>query len=343
MTQARSSQISLVDTPYYHCIARCVRRAFLCGVDDFSGRNYEHRRHWIVDKLKSLSAVFAIDICAYAVMSNHYHVVLRVDEDTAAHWEDADVIERWTTLFSAPVLIQRYLNGETTTAAEITKVGEIIALWRERLMDISWFMRCLNESIARMANKEDGCKGRFWEGRFRSQALLDDSAVLACMAYVDLNPIRAGLADCPETSDFTSIQARLRQYAETLKPAEPDTADPVTEQPLDLLPFIGGEHVDAPSGIAFALPDYLQLVDWTGRAVREDKHGAIPTDLQPIFHRLGLNESQWLETVQHFGRRYRLAAGAAERLRAMGQRLGRCWLQGVGFSRRSYRPAAVPG
>ncbi|ADE13342.1 protein of unknown function DUF1568 [Nitrosococcus halophilus Nc 4] len=118
MTQARSLQISLVDTPYYHCVARCVRRAFLCGVDDFSGRNYEHRRQWIVDKLKRLSSIFAIDICAYAVMSNHYHVVLRVDEDTAGHWEDADVIERWTTLFSTPVLIQRYLKGETTTAAE---------------------------------------------------------------------------------------------------------------------------------------------------------------------------------------------------------------------------------
>ena len=253
------------------------------------------------------------------------------------------MIERWTQLFSAPVLVQRYLRGETSTDAEVRAVGEIIAQWRERLADISWFMRCLNESIARMANKEDGCKGRFWEGRFRSQALLDDSAVLACMVYVDLNPIRAGLAECPETSDFTSIQARLRHYAEALKAENPDRADPVNGQPADLLAFVGGEHADTCNGIAFALPDYLQLVDWTGRAVREDKRGAIPADLQPIFCRLGLNESQWLETVQHFGRRYRLAAGVAERLQALGQRLGRCWMQGVGFSRRSYRPAAVPG
>lgn len=341
MTQARSTQISLADTPYYHCVARCVRRAFLCGVDDFSGRNYEHRRQWIVDKLKSLSTVFSIDICAYAVMSNHYHVVLRVDADRATHWEDAEVIERWTTLFSAPALIQRYLKGETTTA-EVAKAGEIVSLWRERLMDISWFMRCLNESVARMANQEDGCKGRFWEGRFRSQALLDDSAVLACMAYVDLNPIRAGLTDCPENSDFTSIQTRLRQYAASLKKQEPDTTGPLTEQPPDLLPFVGGEHVDAPSGIAFALPDYLQLVDWTGRAVREDKRGAIPADLQPIFQRLGLDESQWLETVQHFGRRYRLAAGATEKLRALGEQRGRRWMHGVGFSRRVYRQDGVP-
>jgi REP element-mobilizing transposase RayT len=89
MTQARSTQISLTDTACYHCIARCVRRAFLCGVDDFSGRNYEHRRQWIVDKLKSLSSIFAIDICAYGVMSNHYHVILRVDTAELAAWSQA--------------------------------------------------------------------------------------------------------------------------------------------------------------------------------------------------------------------------------------------------------------
>ncbi|GEM20805.1 hypothetical protein [Nitrosococcus oceani] len=101
MTQARSIQISLVDTPYYHRLARCVRRAFLYGVDDFSGRNYEHRRPWIVDKLRSLSSVFTMDICAYALMNYHSHAV-RVDEDTAGRWEEDDVMERWSTLFSTP-------------------------------------------------------------------------------------------------------------------------------------------------------------------------------------------------------------------------------------------------
>jgi putative transposase len=97
-------------------------------------------------------------------------------------------------------------------------VAELTAHWRGRLSDISGFMRCLNESIARQANHEDGCKGRFWEGRFESQALLDERAVLACMVYVDLNPVRAGIADTPETSDYTSLQARIRAYAEPKQP-----------------------------------------------------------------------------------------------------------------------------
>ena len=77
MTISRSQQIDLSVTPYYHCVNRCVRRAFICGEDKYSGQSYEHRRGWIVDKMKSLSAIFTIDIVAYAIMNNHYHIVLR--------------------------------------------------------------------------------------------------------------------------------------------------------------------------------------------------------------------------------------------------------------------------
>jgi len=71
MTQARQNIISLSDTPYYHVMGRCVRRAFLCGEDSVTGKSYEHRKLWITDRLKVLSFVYTIDICAYAVMSNH--------------------------------------------------------------------------------------------------------------------------------------------------------------------------------------------------------------------------------------------------------------------------------
>ena len=211
MPQPRFQQVSIEDTPYYHCISRCVRRAFLCGVDAQTGFNFEHRRQWIVDRIKLLSSVFAIDLCAYAVMSNHYHLVVRINADEVKQWSDEEVARRWMQIFSGPLLMHQFLTNADLTKAELKSVAELFSTWRKRLCDLSWFMRCLNEPIARMANREDHCTGRFWEGRFKSQALLDARAVLACMTYVDLNPIRASLFDNLEDSDFTSIQQRIKE------------------------------------------------------------------------------------------------------------------------------------
>jgi hypothetical protein len=140
-----------------------VRRAFLCGEDAHTGQSYEHRREWIRERMLTISRVFAIDVCAYAVMSNHYHVVLHVDRDEANSWEDREVIERWHQLFSGPPLTPRFLAGDTLLKVEHKVVSELSALWRSRLMDISWYMSYLNESIARQANEEDQCTGSFYE------------------------------------------------------------------------------------------------------------------------------------------------------------------------------------
>ncbi len=157
--------------------------------------------------MRLLSQVFAIDVCAYTIMSSHYHLVLHVDVALAGSWSDEVVAQRWTTLYKAPLLVSRWLAGDVKTKAETAKVLELITLWRERLTDISWFMCNLNEYVAREANKEEGCKGRFWEGRFKSQALL------SCMVYVDLNPIRAEMASTIEESEFTSIYERIHSVA----------------------------------------------------------------------------------------------------------------------------------
>ncbi|MGL5906303.1 MAG: transposase, partial [Shewanella sp.] len=209
MTIPRSRQISLEDTTHYHIVSRCVRRAFLCGQDAASKKSYAHRREWVVAKIAQLSQLFAIGICAYAVMSNHYHIVLRVEPQIAHAWAEGEVVERWGHLFNLPQLIRRWQNQEPLDALEIAELKRLIELWRERLHSISWFVRLLNESIARQANGEDNCKGHFWEGRFKCQALLTENALLACMAYVDLNPVRAAIANTPESSDFTSIKQRI--------------------------------------------------------------------------------------------------------------------------------------
>ncbi|WP_144407662.1 transposase [Gynuella sunshinyii] len=194
MTRSRKSQISLEATPYYHCVSRCVRRAFLCGVDALTRISYEHRRQWVEDRLLWLGEIFAIDICAYAVMSNHVHVVLHINVLQSRQWSAEDVVMRWHRLYRGSALSHRFLKGDAFSPAEQQAFEALVAQWRETLTSISRFMAVLNEGIARRANAEDRCTGRFWEGRFKSQALLDEQALAACMAYVDLNPIRARMA-----------------------------------------------------------------------------------------------------------------------------------------------------
>jgi len=215
MTRPRSSLVVVDYTPWYYCCSRCVRRACLCVEDRLTGSSYEHRKEWIAQRIKHLAGIFAIDIAGYAAMSNHAHVVVRIDRERALGWSVEEVLERWTALFSGPLLVSRYLSNdrEGMSEAEVDTVVELAEVYRQRLYDLSWFMRTLNEDIARRANAEDGVKGRFWEGRFKSQALLDEPALLAALAYVDLNPIRAGIAETPEDSEHTSIQERIRGAA----------------------------------------------------------------------------------------------------------------------------------
>jgi len=317
MPKPRKAQISLEATSYYHCVSRCVRRAFLCGLDTFSGKSYEHRREWIRDRLFELADIFAIDLCGYSVMSNHLHVVLFVDQDAVKGWEPLEVVERWHRLFSGSLLSQRFIAGEPLSAAERQTLDEQIACWRSRLMAISWFMRCLNEPVARQANREDECTGRFWEGRYKSQALLDEEALIACLTYVDLNPIRAGMAKTPETSEFTSIKDRSVQLK---KPS--DQTDHQSEQPPHLLPFVGNHRADMPKGLPFHLTDYLALVDWTGRAILENKRGFIPNDLPPMLERLQIEPKHWLTMTQQFESKFKGLVGTVNSLKAACQRFG---------------------
>src|SRR5512136_115141 len=198
MALPRSKYVQEGQEMVYHCFSRCVRRSFLCGFDVVTGRDFSHRKAWVVYRLRHLAAIFAIEVCAYAIMDTHDHTILRTRPDLADSWSDQEVARRWLTLFPR----QRDLTGTPLPPAEkdicaLADCTERIAKLRRRLCSLSWFMGQLNEFIARAANKEDGISGRFWEGRFKCQALLDVAAIVACMVYVDLNPIRAGLAATP--------------------------------------------------------------------------------------------------------------------------------------------------
>jgi REP element-mobilizing transposase RayT len=161
MPQSRKTQVSLINTPYYHRVSRCVRRSFLCGEDKYTGQSYEHRRGWVEERLLFLSSVFSIDICAYAVMNNHTHVVLCVNKDLADNWSMEEVIKRWHQMYQGTLLSQKYSRGHKLSKGEYISLDETVTIYRQRLYDISWLMRNLNEYIAREATKKINAQAGF--------------------------------------------------------------------------------------------------------------------------------------------------------------------------------------
>ena len=171
MTRPRKALIAVEDTPYYIITSRCVRRTYLCGKDKSTGKSYEHRRQWIEDRIRILASIYALDVCSYAVMSNHYHIVVKLRPEILEEESDREILNRWSCLHKLPFLVEKYYRNQTLGKAEQTVVDKIIDDYRERLGGISWFMKSLNQFIARQANIEDKCTGHFWEGRFNSKAL----------------------------------------------------------------------------------------------------------------------------------------------------------------------------
>jgi len=316
MTIARKYLIDPESTLYYHIISRCVRRAFLCGLDRFSGQSFEHRRVWVIERLQLLSKLFSIDVCAYAIMSNHFHLVLKVNPELSHTWTDEDVVERWAQLYGIHPLIS-FAQAADASQAVKDQAKELIQIRRERLASISWFMKCLNEYLAKLANAEDQCTGAFWEGRFKSQALLDESALISCMAYVDLNPIRAQMASTPEKSDFTSIRQRILN----------EINHEHTDSDLSLLPFKKPMPETIHDSIPYDFKDYLELVDWTGRAMIPGKRGAISQETPKVLERLNINDENWLKMIQQFSHPTHKIIGSDEQIQSMAKRVGKCWFK----------------
>ena len=349
VTTARRTVVDVDEVGVYHCVSRCVRRAFLCGVDAYSGKDYEHRRGWIADRLKELASIFGMEVFSYAVMSNHLHVVVRNRPDLAKAWPAGEVGRRWCSLFPKR-------NGQGVAEppspealAAFVADGERVATCRGRLGDISWFMRCLNEPIARRANREDACTGRFWEGRFKCQRLMDEGAILACMAYVDLNPVRAGMADTLEDSVFTSVYDRLMAQrarkrldaAGAVAGATPAQRALVERETVAsgradwLLDLDGAESPFCGVDTAW----YLSLVEWTGQNIREDKPGYIPVGLKPVLERFDLDAENWVRNVERYGSLFYRIAGRVDLILARARSKGLRWLRGRAGSRRLYRKA----
>ena len=210
----------------YHGINRCVRRSMLCGWDHYPQRSYEHRKVWLQQRLMFLASVMAIDIEGFCSMANHLHLIVRNRPDVAEKWSPEEVARKWLQL-CPPYKPGTREVAETPSQADLDAIlnnpGRVEQL-RLRLSNPSWLMRFLTESLARFANREDRTTGRFWEGRFKMQRLLDEWAVAACLVYVDLNPIRAGITTQLSESQHTSMFERpagvVYAFGKTLTPQQ---------------------------------------------------------------------------------------------------------------------------
>ena len=200
---------------YYHLVSRCVQRAWLCGVDPHSGIDYSHRKQWIIDRMRHLTQCFAVEVAAYAIMANHFHLVVYFDPKACQRWSDKEVARRWVEAF--PPKHQGVVD-ESLQAWQLERLmddEQALAAARRKLGNLSCFVQHLKQPIAWRANRETGCEGDYWANRFYSGALLTEEAVVAAMTYVDLNPVRAHIAHTIEACEHTSVQERLKGLAST--------------------------------------------------------------------------------------------------------------------------------
>lgn len=315
MTQARQMQAAMAATPYFHCSARCVRGAMLWGMDERSGRDYSYRQQWALDKLSELAEVFTISVCAYALMPNHYHLVLYVNADQAQNLSDADVALRWGRLFKLPESLQQAASGGCS-ASELAQAQLVLQDLRNRLSDISWYLRSFNEAMARRINREDDCHGRFWEGRFKSQAILDQAALLACCLYVDLNPLRAGLVTGLQQATATALYQRSLAQAWSKQRDQATASSPA----LPLHPFAADINAAPASGLPFSYTDYFAVAEWTVQQLQTQASSVSDTNsrqaVPALLSQLGFERASFLAYMQAHALRRGSVIGQLERLRA---------------------------
>jgi hypothetical protein len=328
---ARAEVFCPSEVAVIHVINRCVRRCFLMGEDPVSGKNFDHRKQWLENRLHRMAACFGIDLLCYSILSNHFHLILRSRPDVVETWDDTEVARRWLTL--CPLRKDSSGNAEIPNESELNSIRNNPARLKElrsRLSNISWWMRLLTQPFAAWANKCEGETGRFFQGRFRAIRLCDEAAILACSAYVDLNPIRAALAETLEDSEHTSVQRRIQSLVSpaelgqsssqsskaegrstTFKPDRhlaPLSIDELRDS-IGAIPSQTNYRASDKGFLAMTVIEYLNLLDWTARQIVPGKASYRTDAAPPILELLGLDTDAWCLLVKDFGRMFYLVAG----------------------------------
>ncbi len=342
MATSRKDVIDQDVSGIYHCSTRCVRRAFLCGEDRYTKKDYGHRRDWIEQRLKELLRWFAIDLAFFAIMQNHFHLVLRTLPHLAAKWSDQQVIKRSCKIFPYKFKELGVKDGKLTREQlrNFVKDRKLVKELRSRLSDPSWLLRQLKQSIATRSNAEDETTGHFFEGRFKCRKVTDEAGLLICGIYVDLNQIRAEEAASVAASKRTSgyrrrqaLKARRKKQQSAVK--WDGFLCPINTRgdgQADGYPKAGGLDSLRASDkglLEMSVDDYLKLLDWVGRQSHRGKRGKISDDTPPVLEGLGIDGRSLVTLVEQFETLFHAAVGTASGLAAFAAKLGRRWLQGA--------------
>ena len=295
------------------------------------------RKEWIEHRLQELAEIFAVSVGGFSVLDNHLHLLVRLDPDIATDWSEKEVVRRWGRLFPPRDKSRQPLPVTDDWVQGRLKDVSWVARARERLQRLSWFTKCLKEPLARLANRHDKSRGAFFEERFKSVAILDEESLLATRAYIDLNPVVAGIVEVPEASPHTSATTRVEHVkaqgrTNNLEAANHGSlagsvASVGLEETIWLCPIEDRRALDSSrEGMleGFSLGSYLVLVDYTGRLFR-DGTALISSELSGIFERLGSSVESWrarLEKLKGGRLLGRFFAASRERLREVAARLG---------------------
>lgn len=299
MTIARAKLIDLDVTPWYHCISECVRGAFLLDTPS------DERKVFLERRLKELSEIFSVGVCGYGIMDTHMHLLVRLDGRSHKRWTKKEVLQRWAKLYPPRGADRKPLKSIKRWLKDKMSDHKFVSEIRWRLANLGWFMKSLKEPIARVANRQDGCRGHFWASRYKSIAVLDSEALLATCVYIDLNPLAAGKVELPEQAEFTSLHQRIEycrqrnMLGELKKMRELMTTDVQAARCLEegiwLCPIEGNcEDRFNRTGLheGFTIVHYLRLVDATSRLVRDGKQ-SVDWATPSLFDRLQIKAHQW--------------------------------------------------
>jgi len=331
---------------FFHCWARCVRQYFLCGVDRQTGKDFSHRRRWIIKREEFLAGLFAIQIVFRAEMANHLHLVLQTLPRVAKRWSPREVVSRWLAATRmAKCLTDDVPPPNPKRIEKMMQDKKLVARLRRRLSSPSWFMGLLQENIARRANAEEDRSGRFFDGRYGCRECVDINALLLCGIYVDLNAQRAGEVVDPLGSPHTSVHLRMQAQALANQIAGdgPDGwMGELTEQPESL----AIEHLAYKSRtgrracdmgvLPICLADYVKLLIWTAEQIQSGQRNTIPKDLMGVLDRFHVQHDKWVDTVEKFAAKFGHAVGRAENLAAVTERMGIKHMKGIVACRETF-------